>query len=249
VTSSFQIFTPEEIASLRKGGKILRECLEKISVLVKPGVETRTLDLAAEEFIRSHGAQPGFKGYHGYPATLCTSVNEEAVHGIPDERALQEGDIVSLDCGVLYDGLYTDACVTVAVGKIPADVKRFLTVTEEALAAALAVVRPGARVGDISSAIQHTVENAGFQCVHSLTGHGLGRTLHQFPDIPNVGERGKGAVLPPHTLLAIEPITSMGEGVTRDEQDGWTISTRDGSRAAHVEHTVLTTESGHEIIA
>lgn len=248
--SSFQIFTIEQIELLRKGGKILRECLAETSKHVRPGITTRELDAIVEEFIRSHeGAAPAFKGYHNYPAALCTSVNEQCVHGIPGPRKLMEGDIVSLDCGVIFGKLYTDACITVAVGSIPENVQVFLSISEEALELACAIVKPGVQVGDISSTIQRHIEGHGYSCVNGLTGHGLGTTLHQFPDVPNVGEAGDGPKLPIHTIIAIEPITSMGKPQIREEADGWTIVTKDGSRSAHFEHTVLVNAQGCEILA
>ncbi len=248
--SQFQIFTSAEIASLRRAGKILAECLRHIASNVVPGIKTIELDRLAEKFIRSHdGARPAFKGYRNYPSTLCTSVNEECVHGLPGERVLKAGDIVALDSGVIVDHLYTDACITVGVGTIEPAVQNFLKVTEETLKQACVRIAPGVCVGDLSSLIQKNVEVHGYHCVQALTGHGLGKTLHQFPDIPNVGQKGTGPVLPAWTLIAIEPITSMGEGQIREADDGWTILTRDGSLSAHFEHTVLTTENGHEIIA
>ncbi len=250
VIASFQTFSPAEIASLRKAGKILSDCLEYTAKAVKPGVTTLELDRIAEEFILDHeGARPAFKGYRGYPGTLCTSVNDECVHGIPGRRVLDEGDIIALDCGVLLDGLNTDACITVPVGAIADDVKKFLSVSSEALEMACALVAPGRRIGDLSHAVQKHVERNGFSCVHGLTGHGLGTNLHQYPDIPNVGKAGTGPVLPPHTIIAIEPITAMGRGAMRDNDDGWTISTADGSLSAHFEHTVLVTDEGYEILA
>ncbi len=248
--ASFQTFSPAEIASLRKAGKILAECLEHTAKAVKPGITTLELDKIAEEFILDHdGARPAFKGYRGYPGTLCTSVNDECVHGIPGHRVLDEGDIIALDCGVLLDGLNTDACITVPVGSIGEDVKAFLRASSEALEIACALVAPGRRIGDLSHAVQKHVERSGYSCVHGLTGHGLGTNLHQYPDIPNVGKAGTGPSLPVHTLIAIEPITAMGRGAMRDGDDGWTISTADGSLSAHFEHTVLVTEEGYEIIA
>lgn len=248
--SQFQIFSAEEIASLRKGGAILRACLEHVASLVRLGVPTAELDRAAETFIRDHdGALPAFKGYNGYPAALCTSVNDECVHGIPGPRKLAGGDIVALDCGVLFGGLYTDACLSVAVGDVGPEVRQFMNVTEQALDDACAIVAPGTRIGDISSTIQGVVESVGYSCVKGLTGHGLGATLHQFPDVPNTGKRGTGPVLPAWTLIAIEPITSMGTADIRETGDGWTIATADGTRSAHFEHTVLVTEEGHEILA
>ncbi|MDO8648620.1 MAG: type I methionyl aminopeptidase [Candidatus Peregrinibacteria bacterium] len=248
--SSFQIFTSAELASLRQAGKILAACLEEVASRVTPGITTGELDQIAEDFIRSHdGASPAFKGYQNYPSTLCTSVNEQCVHGLPGPRVLDEGDIVSLDCGVLVDGLYTDACITVGVGVITTEHQLFLDVTADALAKACAIVKPGTRIGDISSVIQKTVEAAGYKPVRGLTGHGLGYTLHQFPDVPNAGKAGTGPALPVGTIIAIEPITSMGGPDIADAEDGWTIQTKDGSLSAHFEHTVLVTENGQEILA
>ncbi len=247
--SSFQTFSLKEIAHLRKAGEILRRCLEETAAAVRPGITTGELDLIAEKFIVSEGGKPAFKGYRGYPATLCTSVNEQCVHGIPGKKMVQEGDIISLDCGVIVGGLYTDACVTVPVGRIADDVRVFLDASKQALEDACAIVAPGVRIGDISCAIQHSVEGRGYKSVRGLTGHGLGSTLHQFPDIPNTGRAGSGPVLPPHTIIAIEPITSMGSDMIEDEEDGWTIRTADRAWSAHFEHTVLVTGEGHEILA
>jgi len=204
----------------------------------------------AEEQIRSHkGATPGFKGYRGYPATLCTSVNEQCVHGIPSSRVLKDGDIVTLDCGVLLDGLYTDACVTVGVGQINGEATKLLQVTENALKDAVAVIKAGIHIGDISSTVQKTVESGGFKVVPALTGHGLGRMLHQFPDIPNFGKEGTGPVVPANTVIAVEPIVSAGDGSILEEGDGWTISTRNSELSAHFEHTILVLEEGCEVLA
>ncbi len=248
--SKFQIFTPAQIENLRVGGKILRECLVLAGSRAKAGMTTKDVDTIAEEFILSHkGARPAFKGYHGFPGTICASVNEQCVHGIPGDRVLKDGDILSIDCGVIYGELYTDACITVPIGSVSADVLTFLRASEDALNAAVQVVRPGAKVGDISHTIQRAVEGAGYSCVNGLTGHGLGDTLHQFPDVPNTGKRGTGPTLPVHTLIAIEPITAMGGPEIKELHDGWTIQTRDGSLSAHFEHSVLVTEGGYEIIA
>lgn len=247
--SRFQVLSDDEVARARASGKILRECLEEVSRRATEGVTTAELDRIAEEFIRSHGGEPAFKGYQGFPATLCTSINDACVHGIPGPAVLRNGDIVSLDCGVRYEGICTDACVTVLIGEVVPWTRRLVEVTREALDRACALVRAGIRVGDISAAVQGTVEEAGFHCMHALTGHGLGDTLHQFPDIPNVGTKGDGPVIPSSTLLAIEPITAIGTHRIREGNDGWTIRTADGSPSAHFEHTVLVLPAGMEILA
>jgi methionyl aminopeptidase len=250
MASTFQIFDQEQIASLKRAGEILRGCLQHTARYVKAGVSTKELDVIAESYIRGFpGATPAFKGYHGYPATLCTSVNDACVHGIPGELVLSEGDIVSLDCGVIVDGLYTDACITVPVGKIPAATQKFLDDSAAALEEACAMIKPGIHIGDISSTIQTFVESHGYKCIRALTGHGLGNSLHQFPDIPNVGEPGSGPQVPAWTVIAIEPITAIGTDRIREGDDGWTICTQDGSLSAHFEHTVLVTDTGCEILA
>ncbi|MEK7137391.1 MAG: type I methionyl aminopeptidase [Patescibacteria group bacterium] len=245
---SFQIFTPAQIASLRKGGNILHECLKHVAMLVKPGVQTGELDRVAEAFIRDHGALPGFKGYHGYAATLCTSVNDVCVHGIPGKEKLREGDIVGIDCGVLYDGLYTDAALTVPVSRVSGKAERLLSATQDALSLGLAEVRAGARTGNIGATIHKRLQQDGFDSVRPLTGHGLGSTLHQFPDIPNFGTKGKGHVLRLHTIVAIEPISTAGSNDVTQDDDGWTLRTADGALSAHFEHTVLVTEEGCEVL-
>ncbi len=248
--SAFEVFGQSQIATFRQAADVLRRCLQETSVIVKPGISTIELDAFAEKFIRGHkGATPAFKGYHGFPCTLCTSVDDQCVHGIPGPRVLTEGEIVKLDCGVIVGGLYTDACVTVPVGQIKPEVALFMERSKEALETACAIVKPGIRVGDISSTIQKVVEGYGYSPVRGLTGHGLGTTLHQFPDIPNSGKAGTGPVLPANIVIAIEPITAMGGAGIRDGQDGWTISTADGSLSCHFEHTVLVTEDGHEVLA
>ena len=247
-TQRFQQFSPQEIAQLRKGGRILHDALAHVAAMVQPGVATRVLDAMAEAFIRDHGAEPGFKGYRGYPATLCTSVNDVCVHGIPGEEILREGDIVGLDCGVKFGGLYTDACVTVPVGRIAPEAARLLSATEEALEEGLRRVRAGAHTGDVSSAIHGVLLREGFDAIRALTGHGLGTDLHQFPDMPNFGEPGTGPIFPALTIVAIEPISTAGSTDIRQDEDGWTLRTMDGSLSAHFEHTVLVTERGCEIL-
>jgi len=249
-TEEFQIFSKKEQESLRTGGKILHACLEHVAALVAPGISTAALDQAAERFILDHHALPAFKGYRGFPGTLCTSVNDEVVHGIPSKKILKEGDIVSLDCGVLFDDLYTDACVTVGVGEIAKDTEKFLRIVSDTLEEVLLqVVRAGAHVGDVSSFIEKHLKKAGYSPVPSLTGHGLGVDLHQFPDVPNVGKASKGPVLPAGTMIAIEPIAAMGSGEVFTESDQWTIRTKDQSLACHFEHSVLITEQGCEVLA
>ncbi|MBP7114027.1 MAG: type I methionyl aminopeptidase [Candidatus Peribacteraceae bacterium] len=250
-TDTCQIFSAEQQESLRKGGAILRECLKHVASLVKPGISTLELDTAAEEFILGKGGVPAFKGYHGFPGTLCTSVNDQVVHGIPSAGPLlKNGDIVSLDGGVILDGLYTDACVTVGVGDIDPKTRSFLAHVSELLEAVIVeVVRAGVQVGDISSYIEKAVRRGGFGVVRTLTGHGLGDTLHQFPDVPNVGKAGTGPKLPVGTMIAIEPIATMGSPEVYTGIDNWTVLTKDTSLACHFEHSVIITEKGCEIIA
>ncbi len=247
--SAIQTFTPAEIASFRKAGTILRDCLNMLAPHAKPGISTLELDVMAERFIREHGGIPAFKGYHNYPSTLCTSINEECVHGMPGERVLKEGDIVSLDCGVIVDGLYTDACITVPVGVISGEARHLLDTNELALRNALSVIRAGARVGDISSIIEKTAHDGGLVPVRALTGHGLGRHLHEYPDIPNAGRKGSGPVLPAGTVIAVEPILAVGSDRVIEQDDGWTIAMHDGGLSAHFEHTILVTEDGCEVLA
>lgn len=246
---SAQVFTPAEQESFRKAGQILSACLTHVSKAVAVGVKTIDLDVIAEQFILEHGGKPAFKGYNGYKHTLCTSVNDECVHGVPSAYALKDGDIVSLDCGVIIDGLYTDACVTVPVGKVSPKAEHLLAVTKDALDAGLHMLKAGVKVGDFSSTIQKVVERGGCHCVPMLTGHGVGRTLHVFPDIPNIGVAGTGATFPAGTVIAIEPIVCLGSPHVYEAEDGWTIKTKDGSLCAHFEHTVLITENGCEVLA
>lgn len=245
-----QIFTQAEMQSLRRGGAILRDCLHAVSALVKPGISTLALDQAAEQFIRSRGGRPAFKGYFGFSGTLCTSVNDEVVHGIPcADNVLRSGDIISLDCGVAYDDLHTDACVSVAVGAVPRNVRMFLSHVNGTLSCVIAdVVKAGIHVGDISSFIETRLQRAGYQAVRTLTGHGLGASLHQFPDVPNVGKAGTGPILPVGTMIAIEPIAVMGSADVYTADDRWTVRTVDHSLACHFEHSVLITQNGCEVI-
>ena len=247
--SQFQILTDAQMDIAREGGKILSGALETAAAAAREGVRTEELDRLVEEYIRSRNGEPVFKGYHGYPASLCVSLNDECVHGIPGNRALRKGDVVGLDCGVKFRGLCTDACVTVAVGEVTGEQGRLLAVTQAALNKAVGMIRSGVRVGDISACIQEEVEGQGFFCMRALTGHGLGADLHQFPDIPNLGEAETGPRIPAYTLLAIEPITCIGTREIREGADGWTLHTADGSTSAHFEHTVLVLPEGAEVIA
>ncbi len=247
--SSIQTFSPAQIESFRKGGKILRACLEMLRSAVAVGVTTGALDALAESFIRERGGEPAFQGYGGFPATLCTSVNEECVHGLPGARKLAEGDIVSLDCGVRFEGLVTDACITVPVGRISPEAAHLLEVTQQALDRAVEVLRAGIRVGDLSHAIGEVVRRGACTVVKPLTGHGLGASVHHPPDIPNVGKRGTGPVLPAGTVIAVEPIVSIADDDVRMLADGWTLVTKNGSLCAHAEHTLLVTEGGCAVIA
>lgn len=245
-----QTFNDEQINSFRIAGEVLRGCLDLMQERVDIGVTTKQLDKWAEEFIRSHdGCTPAFKGYHNYPATLCTSVNEECVHGIPSDRILNEGDIVSTDCGVLLNGLYTDACVTIPVGPISDQAQHLLKVTKGALDGVVHLVQAGVKTGDLSHYIQQYAETNNLSAVRSLTGHGLGETLHQYPDIPNVGTKGTGAKLPAGTVVAIEPIFSCGSDRVIEAPDSWTMIATDHALTAHFEHTILVTEDGCEVLA
>lgn len=246
---SFNIFQKKEIDTFRQAGKVLRDCLEMLRSEARAGVTTHELDVMAEKFIRERGGEPAFKGYNGYTATLCTSVNEECVHGIPGNRVLHDGDIVSLDCGVRMNGLNTDACITVGVGNISKEAQHLLDTTQSALEAAVEVIRPGARVGDVSSTVQKVVEKAKCTVIRPLTGHGLGKNLHEFPDIPNHGRAGTGPVFPAWTVIAVEPIVSLGSNDIRETGDGWTLVTDDGSLSCHFEHTILLTDDGCEVLA
>jgi methionyl aminopeptidase len=234
------IFTDREIPFLRLSGAILHDCLAYVRGLVRVGITTGELDQAGEAFIRDRDGVPAFKGYRGFPATLCISLNDECVHGIPNDRALKEGD--------MYHGAYSDACVTVPVGHASPDAIRLIQATERALAAGIAAVHGGCRVGDISHAVQTSVEGAGFTVIRALTGHGVGGAVHQFPDIPNFGKPGAGPVLPAGAVIAIEPIVSAGSGDIRELADGWTLASLDGSLTSHAEHTVLVTEEGCTVL-
>lgn len=244
------IKSPPEIEAMRRAGAIVGQFFEEVKGLVRSGVATLHLEEFAQEFVAKHGVKGAFKGYLGYPANLCTSINEEVVHGIPSgTRVLREGDIVSIDFGVVHNGFYGDAARTYAVGKIPPGSEKLLATTERALEKAIGVSKPGNRLGDISSAVQEEAESAGFSVVRDFVGHGIGRTLHEEPQVPNFGNPGTGPKLLPGMVLAIEPMINEGGSPVEVLPDGWTVVTRDRKRSAHFEHVVAITEEGNRILS
>ena len=236
--------SPVEIERMRVANVLVADVLAELAAMAAPGVTTADLDAKAESLVRAAGAEPAFKGYRGYPATLCASVNEQVVHGIPGKRPLVEGDIISLDMGVKLNGFYGDSAVTVPIGRVDPEVLRLLAVTQESLEKGIAQVRLGGRVSDIGHAIQEHVEAGGFSVVREFVGHGIGASLHEDPQIANYGEAGHGPRLAEGMVLAIEPMVNMGKPAVRVLSDGWTAVTRDGSLSAHFEHTVAVTKSG-----
>ena len=239
----------QEIAKMEKANRIVAEILEGVKEKVQPGMETRELDELAEELCRKHKVQPAFKGYRGYPRSICVSVNEEVVHGIPGPRRLKAGDLVSLDFGVKYDGYYGDAAITVGVGEVSAKARALMEATEKSLYAGIAAVKAGKRLSDISHAVQTVVEGAGFGVIREFVGHGIGRSLHEDPQIANFGPPDRGPTMQVGMTFAIEPMTSMGAWQVRILKDGWTAVTQDGSCAAHFEHSVALTENGVLILS
>jgi methionyl aminopeptidase len=234
-----------EIERMRAANQLVADVLAELEAAVAPGVTTADLDQLAERLVREAGAVPAFKGYRGYPATLCISLNEQVVHGIPSpDRVLKDGDIVSLDIGAKLNGFFGDSAVTVPVGDVPEETKRLLQVTRESLERAIEQAQAGGRLSDISHAVQTWVEAHGFSIVREFVGHGIGEKLHEDPQIPNYGTPGRGAKLAPGMVLAIEPMVAMGRPETKVLADGWTAVTRDGSLAAHFEHTVAVSEDG-----
>ena len=236
----------EEIAKMRKAGRIVAGTIDRVVAAVAPRRTTADLDRVAEDYIRSVGATPSFLGYRGFPASICASLNSEVVHGIPSpKRVLADGDVLSLDFGAIWEGFHADSAVTVFVGEPPsAEAEKLVRVTEESLEAGISEIREGNRLGDIGHAVQQVVEGAGFAVVREYVGHGVGRALHEDPQIPNYGQPGKGLPLKRGMVVAIEPMVNMGDWPTRALADGWTVVTADGSRAAHWEHTVAITEDG-----
>ncbi len=241
--------SPQEIEKIRKASKIVAEVLEELTPMVKPGVTTIVLDRVAEEAILRRGATAAFKGYRGYPRSLCTSVNDVVVHGIPSKEALREGDIIGIDCGAIVEGFYGDSARTFAVGHVDAESRRLMDVTRESLDRAIRQVALGNRLHDISWAVQSYVEEAGFSVVRDFVGHGVGRNLHEEPQIPNFGTPRTGMRLPVGVVIAIEPMVNVGTAEVKVLADGWTAVTKDGKRSAHFEHTVALTEKGAEILS
>lgn len=247
---AIMIKTPAEIEKMRASGRILRQVHEAIAPVVRPGATTMDLEVAANQRITEFpGAVAAFKGYHGYPAALCTSVNEEVVHGIPSgKRVLRSGDIVSIDCGIILDGYYSDAAMTYAVGEVSPDTERLLRTTRRSLEAAIEAAQVGGRLGDISAAVQQICEAEGFGVVRDFVGHGIGRAMHEDPQVPNFGPPGKGPRLKAGMVLAIEPMVNAGSPEVRVLKDGWTAVTIDQSYSAHFEHTVAITREGPQIL-
>jgi len=240
-----EVKTPAQVATMRRAGLVVGRTLEVLRAAVRPGVTTAELDAIAEDTIRTAGAVPSFLGYQGFPASICTSVNDEVVHGIPGRRELREGDLVSLDCGAIVDGWHGDAAITVPVGDVREQLLTLVADTEAAMWAGIAAARPGGRVGDISEAVESRLRQEGrYGILEDYTGHGIGTAMHQPPDVPNVGARGRGARLVPGMALAVEPMVTLGSHETEVLDDEWTVVTADGSWAAHVEHTFALTDRG-----
>jgi methionyl aminopeptidase len=243
------IKSSQEIEKMRRAGQVVREVLELVRSKVKPGATTLDLEKAAADRVAQLGVKAAFKGYHGFPCVLCTSVNSEVVHGIPSaKRVLKEGDIVSVDFGAVVDGYYGDAAITVPVGSIAPDAARLLDVTEKSLHAGIAAVKPGATLGDVGAAVQELVEAEGFSVVRDFVGHGIGVHMHEDPQVPNFGERGRGMKLKVGMVIAIEPMVNAGRPDVEVLKDGWTAVAKDGSMSAHFEHTVAVTATGARVL-
>jgi methionyl aminopeptidase len=247
--------SPNEVDKMRAAGRIVAGTIERVLAAVAPGVTTGRLDEVAEAFIIERGATPSFKGYRGgghipFPASICTSLNDEIVHGIPTKRrVLVDGDLLSLDFGAIWEGFHADSAVTVFVGEPPsAEAEKLVRITEEALEAGISQIRPGGRLSDIGAAVQQVAEGAGFSVVREYVGHGIGRALHEEPQIPNYGEPGRGPQLRPGLVVAVEPMVNAGSWETSVLPDDWTVVTADGSLSAHFEHTIAITEDGHEVL-
>jgi methionyl aminopeptidase len=241
--------TREEIEEIRRSALLVSETLAKVAARLEPGVTTGELDRIAEEYIRSQGGVPSFKGYQGFPASLCISVNEEVVHGIPGKYVLKEGDVLSIDCGAYRNGFHGDHAYSFQVGEVDPKVKQLLETTEESLYKGIEQAKAGNRIGDIGFAVQKYVQRRGYTVVRELTGHGLGRDLHEDPSVPNYGKRGRGAKIQEGMVLAIEPMINLGKRAVRQLADGWTIVTADGLPSAHFEHDIAVIDGKPEILS
>ena len=241
--------SPDELRLMRAAGRVVAEMHSEIRAAARPGVTTAALDQVGRDVLDRCGATSNFLGYHGFPAVICASVNDEVIHGIPGPTVLDDGDVLSIDCGAIVDGWHGDAAFTMGVGSISADAQRLIDTAERALAAGISAMVPGGRVGDVGAAIQSVVEAAGYGSPRDYCGHGIGRAMHEDPDVPNRGRAGKGAELEPGVVLAIEPmLLGGGSDAVLELSDGWTVVTRDHSLAVHVEHTVVVTDHGPEIL-
>jgi len=245
----FQLKTDDEVELLRQSNLLVSATLATVASLMKPGVTTLEVDKKAEEFIRDHGGVPGFKGYQGYPATLCISVNDEVVHGIPSRRILRDGDIVSVDCGVLMNGFNGDSAFTFTVGDVKPEVLKLVRITKECLKLGIAQAISGNRIGDIGCAIQKHAEMNGFSVVREMVGHGVGRHLHEPPEVPNYGRPGTGVVLQQGLTIAIEPMINLGKRQIHQDQDGWTIRTADRKPSAHFEHSIVVRDQIADVLS
>lgn len=243
------IYSEEEISTIRKSNQIVAKILAELGKMITPGIQTKELDEYAELRVKEMNAFPAFKGYRGYPASLCTSINEEIVHGIPSSRRLRNGDIISLDFGVLYEGYYGDAAVTYPVGEVTPKAKKLIKAAEETFYKGMKQMKPGKRISDISFAIQSHVESQGFSVIRAFVGHGIGLSLHEEPQVPNFGPPGRGPKIKSGMVLAVEPMIAMGNWDVEILDDNWTAITRDRSLSAHYEHTVAITEKGPEILS
>ena len=242
------IKSPQELEIMRRAGQVVGKVLEILKETIRPGMKTRDLDLIASQEIHQMGATPVFKGYRGFPATICTSINEEIVHGIPGNRVIREGDLVKLDVGARVDGFIGDAAITVSVEKVSPEAQALVKVTKQALDEGISAAREGAHVGDIGAAIEHFVESSGYRVVREYVGHGVGRALHEEPQIPNYGTTGQGALLRKGMVIAIEPMVNLGDWRTRVLEDAWTVVTADSSLSAHFEHTISITDGIPDIL-
>jgi methionine aminopeptidase, type I (EC 3.4.11.18) len=243
-----ELKTNRQLEKMRKAGRIVADTLNLVKQAVQPGITTQELDRLAEDYIRKCGAKPAFKGYNGFPATLCTSVNEQVVHGIPSLRKLQSGDIISIDCGAVIDGYFGDAAISLPVGDITPELRQLLKVTEDSLMLGIDQAKMGCRLQDISHAVQTHVEGRGFSVVRDYVGHGIGKAMHEEPQIPNFGRPGRGPRLEVGMVLAIEPMVNMGTFEVQTLDDHWTVVTKDCKPSAHFEHTVAITRNGPEIL-